>query len=912
MARKAAAEKLAKYRTMRDFTRTAEPSGSAEPRNDASRTEHEQQPLAKKKGQSALSYVIQKHAASHLHYDFRLELDGVLLSWAVPKGPSLDPSVKRLAMEVEPHPLEYAKFEGTIPKGEYGGGTVMVWDRGTWTPEKDAHQAVAAGRLSFELDGEKLHGAWHLVRAAGSKNNGHGKEGRSWLLFKSRDEHAKTGKAAELPEQQNSVLTGRSLEEIAEGRPAKAGSERARRKKAELDPVERQTVWRSNRAATKDEPASPDRKASAAKRASAKKPNARELRAIEGAAPGKLPAKAEPELATLVDRAPEGDDWVHEIKFDGYRLLARFDGREVQLLTRNGKDWTDRMPGVASALAELGVSEALLDGEVVVLNERGLSDFQTLQNSLSEGNSATLTYYAFDLLHLDGTDLTGAPLAERKQLLRRVLATLPEAAAATVRLSEHVRGSGPEFFQKARDLGLEGIISKRERSTYRAGRGHDWLKVKCVAEQEFVVVGFTDPRGSRGHLGALLVATHEGKKLNYAGKVGTGFSAKSLKDLLSQLKPLSRKTPPLDNPPRGADARGVHWVEPKLVAEVSFTGFTEDGLLRHPSFRGLREDKPASAIHLERPAPLAKQLTTSEKPATRVAKSKSKSTPSPRLKITNPDKVLYPEAGIRKGELFDHYTMVAERMLPHVANRPLVLVRCPNGHNQHCFFQKHPGKGTPDTLRSIEIVESDGPAEYSVLDDLDGLLALPQLGALEIHTWGSRADDPERPDILVFDLDPDPAVGWPAVVACANRLRSLFESVKLESFVKTTGGKGLHVCVPVEPDLDWDVIKPFCERVAQELVGESPDKYVSTVSKAKRRGKIFIDYLRNGRGATFIAPYSTRARPNCPVAVPLEWDELDALSKPDFYTLRNLEGRLSKLKKDPFERLVRVKQRLRP
>ena len=927
MARKAAAEKLAKYQTMRNFTRTAEPSGSAEESEDAASSSERERPRVKKPSAgSALSYVIQKHAASHLHYDFRLELDGVLLSWAVPKGPSLDPSVKRLAMEVEPHPLEYAKFEGTIPKGEYGGGTVMVWDRGTWVPEKDAHEAVAAGRLSFELDGEKLHGAWHLVRAGGSKNNGHGKDGRSWLLFKSRDEHAKRGKAADLPEEQNSVLTGRSLEEIADGRPAKPGSERAKRRKAELDPVERQTVWRSNRSAEAgEEPAGAERKASASKKPTSKKPTSkkptskkptskkptsRELRAVEGAAPGELPATAEPELATLVDTAPEGDDWVHEIKFDGYRLLARFDGRKVRLFTRNGKDWTERMPGVATALAELGVSEALIDGELVVLNERGISDFQTLQNSLSEGTTATLIYYAFDLLHLDGTDLTGAPLAERKQLLRQVLATLPEAAATTVRLSEHVRGSGPEFFQKARDLGLEGIISKRERSAYRAGRGNDWLKVKCVREQEFVVVGFTDPRGSRGHLGALLVATHEGKQLTYAGKVGTGFSAKSLKDLLSRLKPLARKTPSVESPPRGADVRGVHWVDPKLVAEVSFTGFTEDGLLRHPSFRGLREDKPARAVHLERPAPLPKQVTASEKPA--AVGAKAKPTAAPRLKITNPDKVLYPEAGIRKRELFDYYTMVAERMLPHVANRPLVLVRCPNGHTQQCFFQKHPGKGTPDTLRSIEIVESDGPADYSVLDDLDGLLALPQLGALEIHTWGSRANDAERPDILVFDLDPDPAVGWPPVVACANRLRSLFESVKLESFVKTTGGKGLHVCVPVEPDLDWEVIKPFCERVAEELVGESPDKYVSTVSKAKRRGKIFIDYLRNGRGATFIAPYSTRARPNCPVAVPLEWDELDALSKPDFYTLRNLKDRLSKLKKDPFERLVQVKQRLRP
>ena len=888
------AKKLAKYQKMRDFERTAEPSGRSA--------------AGVRKADAELSYVIQKHAASHLHYDFRLELDGVLLSWAVPKGPSLDPGVKRLAMEVEPHPLDYARFEGTIPKGEYGGGTVMVWDRGRWLPEGDPHEAVASGRLSFKLDGAKLHGSWHLVRAGGSKVAGRGKEGRSWLLFKGRDEYAKSGAAADLPDEQASVLSGRSLEEIAEGRAPKRGSERARKsRKNQLEGVEKQTVWHSNRGEVPEPPPKKSSRSTSSKstknqnKVKASKPSRRDLESLAGASAEKLSATVEPELATLVDQAPEGDEWIHEIKLDGYRMLARLEDGEVRLFTRNGKDWTAKMPAVAAALGELSVERAWIDGELVVLNERGISDFQTLQNTLGEGASA-LTYYAFDLLHLDGFDLTAVPLLERKKLLSKVLATLPETAATTVRLSEHVAGNGPAFFAKAAEVGLEGIISKRARSTYQPGRGNDWLKVKSVSEQEFVIVGFTDPRGSRGHFGALLLATREQKKLVYSGRVGAGFSARSLKELAARLAPLLRKSAALDDPPRGADARGVHWVEPKLVAEVAFTGFTEDGLLRHPTFRGLREDKPAQAVKLERP-----RKVPEKKP-----ESRSKQRTGLAISISNPDKLLYPEAGIKKRELFDYYSMVAERMLPHVAGRPLVLVRCPNGHAAHCFFQKHPGKGTPAALHSVEIVESDGPAEYSVLDDLDGLHSLAQLGALEIHTWGSRADDPEHPDLLVFDLDPDPAVGWQAVVACANRLRTLFESVKLESFVKSTGGKGLHVCVPIEPDFDWDVIKDFCQRVAEELVRESPDKYVATVSKAKRRGKIFIDYLRNGRGATFVAPYSTRARPNAPIAVPLEWDELEKLSKPDYYTLRNIEQRLATSKHDPFARMANLRQRLRP
>jgi bifunctional non-homologous end joining protein LigD len=830
---------LKKYREKRDFAKTAEPRGR--PRRAPTRSTA--------RVDEGKSYVIQKHAARRLHYDFRLELDGALLSWAVPRGPSLDPKVKRLAMETEPHPLEYGGFEGTIPKGEYGGGTVMVWDRGSWEPQDDARKGYEKGHLSFTLHGQKLGGAWHLVRTKpGPKGE------KPWLLFKSHDDFARTPGDALLEEQAQSALTGRSMDDIAAGR----GEKRARPR-----------VWHSNRTL----PA--------------------------GAKPGKLPSKMEPELATLVDAAPTGDGWIHEIKFDGYRVLARIDHGDVTLFTRNGNDWTERMPALAEAFAGLEANEALIDGELVVLDERGVSNFQALQNSLNLERDASLFYYAFDLLFLDGSDFRAAPLVERKSALKQLLEAQPKELSKTIRLSDHVEGQGAEFFGKACTLGVEGIVSKRADSPYRSGRGRDWLKTKCTLRQEFVVVGYTEPGGSRSHFGALLVGVRRDNELSYAGRVGTGFSETSLGELHEKLAPLAVKTPPVVNPPRGAHARGVTWVRPALVAEVGFTGFTEDGVLRHPTFLGLRDDKSPKEVRLEkaeaRPKPSAARKAIHDD-----------------YPLTNPDKVLYPKDGITKRELLDYYALVAERMLPHVGNRPLTLFRCPNGVGKPGFFQKHPGKGTPEGMRSISIRESEGKAPYSVIDDAWGLFGLLQLGALEIHTWGSRADDFEHPDLLVFDIDPDPSVDWKATVDCAFELRTVFESAKLESFVKTTGGKGLHVCIPIEPDLDWEKIKDFSARIAEALVRRSPQKYVATVSKAKRKGKILIDYFRNSRGATFIAPYSTRARDGAPVAVPLEWDELTPRLKPSDFTVRTLKRRLDQHKHDPFERMVKVRQRLRP
>jgi bifunctional non-homologous end joining protein LigD len=815
---------LATYRKKRDFSQTREPSGAAAP----------------KKGGAELGYVIQKHAARRLHYDFRLELDGVLLSWAVPKGPSLDPAVKRLAQETEPHPLDYASFEGTIPKGQYGGGTVMVWDRGSWSPIGDARAGYAKGHLEFTLDGDKLAGRWHLVR---TRSRGNGKEDKSWLLFKAHDESASSERDI-VEEKPDSVVTGRDLDQIATGARPKRAAARAK----------------------------PITRGKSTPRGAKSSPKARSA----------LPKQLEPELATLVDSAPTGDDWLHEIKLDGYRILARIQDGQASLFTRNGKDWTERMPALARALEKLDFDSAWIDGELVALDEKGVSDFQTLQNSLDEDREAGLVYYAFDLPFDDGEDLRTLPLLERKERLARHLGK--KAKAGTVRLSEHVLGSGPEFFEQAGKLGLEGIISKRAAAPYRAGRGRDWLKVKCQLRQEFVIVGFSAPKGSRTHLGALLLGVEREGKLSYAGRVGTGVTETSLDELSQKLARLARKTAPVEDAPRGAEVRDVIWAEPKLLCEISFTGFTKDGRLRHPVFHGLREDKPARGVKLEKPQEAAYPLS-------------------------NPDKVLYPELSITKRELLEYYELVAERMLPHVAGRPLTLVRCPEGRTKQCFFQKHPGRGTPEGLRAVPIREKDGKAPYTVIDDEQGLFGLVQLGALEIHTWGAHEGDPERPDLLVLDLDPDPELDFKEVVRCAERLREVFESAKLESFVKSTGGKGLHVCVPFEPELSWSELKSFTKHIAEAFAARYPKEYLATVSKAKRTGKIFIDYLRNARGATFIAPYSTRARENAPVAVPLEWDEI-AKFKPGDFTLRNLSKRLKKQRVDPFQRMAELKQKL--
>lgn len=840
---------LRDYYEKRDFKKTPEPRGKVKGTNLDGR-----------------SFVVQKHAASHLHYDFRLELDGVLLSWAVPKGPSLDPSTKRLAMRTEDHPLEYASFEGTIPKGEYGGGTVLVWDRGTWEPEGDPRQALARGRLKFRLNGQKLGGVWNLVRTR-ARDKG---DARSWLLFKSRDERAAHDGDAVVEALPQSVLSGRTLDEVARAP---------------------DRVWHSNRSDSNGQ----------------HKPNPA---ALKGAKAGRLPAKVSPVLATLVERPPVGDGFLHEIKLDGYRLLCKLAKGKVTLLTRNGQDWTRKLPELERTLAELPIDRAVFDGELVVLDEHGKSDFQRLQNALGTDTSDVLLYL-FDLIYLDGYDLGGVPLELRKQSLLELL-RWAGALEGRIRYSDHVVGNGEAFYAGACELGLEGIVSKQRTSRYQPGRSKVWLKSKCQSRQEFVIIGYTEPSGSRSHFGALLLAVHDERgRLSYSGKVGTGFTARSLAELAKKLRPLERRDPPLDDPPRGAEARRAHWVTPRLVAEVEFTGFTEDGRLRHPSFRGLREDKPTRDVSLETAAP-ADDAPAKRAPAKRAPKKRAPvendvfSGPS-QVRLTNPDRVLYPEVGITKRDLAEYYVRVAERMLPHVRNRPLTLVRCPQGRAKQCFYQKHALAGMPKAIRPIPIEEKGKTAQYTAIDDLAGLVSLVQFGTLEVHIWGAHADLPERPDLLVFDLDPDTGLAWSRVVEAALLVRHHLQALGLESYVKTTGGKGLHVVLPIVRRSDWDEVHAFCQAVANTIVEEQPNAYVSTMSKAKRKNKVFIDHFRNARGATAIAPYSSRARPGAPVAVPVEWSALETL-RPQTLTVTRVPEHLQAEKRDPWQGFFELKQ----
>jgi bifunctional non-homologous end joining protein LigD len=881
---------LVKYRQKRDFAKTQEPSGKA-------------------RRKTGNSYVIQKHDASHLHYDFRLELDGVLLSWAVPKGPTFDPSVKRLAVQTEDHPLEYGGFEGSIPEGEYGGGTVMVWDRGTWEPDGDAREAYKKGHLSFQLHGEKLTGGWHLVKTQrpGQKQN-------TWLLFKAKDEAAKPGDTSLLEESAKSVLTGRDLKAIADGVPGEARkaskATKASKKAKATQRVATSQPVAASRATKATKPskagkaskgselviATKSTKAESGKAAQTKANAKQAARAVEKTA---MPERIEPELATLVSAIPESDDFIHEVKFDGYRVLAHLNAGEVRLLTRGGEDWTARMESLARAVRKLKATSAILDGEFVALDEHGLTDFQLLQNAFSGKSRAQLAYYAFDLLYLDGEDLRDLPLLERKERLQDLLVRLPKTET-TLRYSDHTRGNGAGFFAEAVKLGLEGVVSKRAQSPYRSGRGKDWQKSKSLARQEFVIVGFTEPAGGRSHLGALLLGVVRDEQVVYAGRVGTGFSERSLKDLHTRLQPLEIDNPSLINAPRGAEVRGVHWVEPQLVAEVAYTAMTHDGLLRHPTFKGLREDKPAREVVLEQPHAVASRAVRKhEKPA---AASK--------VALSHPDKVLYPELGLTKRELADYYELVSEVMLPHVVNRPLTLLRCPEGRNKQCFFQKHPGESLAEGLVRVQVPSSDGTSEYAAIADARGLPALVQMGVLEAHIWGALASNAEHPDRLVFDLDPAPELDFAATVGGAHALRQLLEELGLKSWVKTTGGKGLHVTVPIVPQAGWDEIKNFCRAVAEELTRRDPERYLATMSKAKRKGKIFIDYLRNGRGATFIAPYSPRAREGATIAMPVEWDDLTARFKPESFNVRSAAKYLNQRSADPFATLLKARQKL--
>jgi len=876
---------LARYRRRRDFARTPEPVG----RERSTRRD-------------GASFVVQKHRASHLHYDLRLEWDGVLLSWAIPKGPVPDPEVRRLAIRTEDHPLEYGGFEGVIPEGEYGGGTVMVWDRGQWTPEGDPGAGLAKGHLDFGLAGEKLTGRWTLVRTRGDGGPDAGGEGgaagakEQWLLIKRSGPDARPGSGdALLEERPLSVLSGRSMDEIAE---------------------DRQRVWSSQ--SPGGGPA-----AHGASEASGTPDPSRAPGARKAALPERPPP---PQLATLVKAPPHGDDWLHEIKLDGYRLLCRLgpgakggDAGRVRLITRGGQDWTRRFGRIARALSTLPVDGALLDGEAVVLGASGRSDFQALQNAMDSGERTDLFFFAFDLLHLDGWDLGRTPLEERKALLEELLLGAP----SVLRYSGHVVGGGAAFHREACRMGLEGVISKRAGSPSLPGRGRDWVKVKCLRRQEFVVVGWTEPEGARSALGSLVLGVHdEGGRLIYAGRVGTGFTARTLGQLRQRLEPLARKTPPVRGAPRSARGRVVHWVSPTLVAEVAFTEWTSDGAVRHPSFQGLREDKDPREVVREREEAPAEAPASSEAPSPSAepsppkARGRRPTAPADEalraggVVVTNPDRVLYPDCGVTKADLIRYWHAVADAALPLLVGRPLTLVRCPQGIDEECFYQKHAAGAVPASVPRVHVPEKSGRAKakpYLYVDGLPAVLALVQLGTLELHLWNARTDRLDRPDTLVMDLDPGPGVPWSDTRGAALTLRDLLGELGLDSWPRATGGKGLHVVAPLVRRSSWHELATFARTLAEFMASGAPERFVTRAAKRLREGRIYIDHLRNARNATAIATFSPRARPGAPVALPLSWKDLEETEAPPLLSVGEA-ARIDWVREDPWRGFGEARQ----
>ncbi len=791
----------------------------------------------------------------------------MLKSWAVAKGPSFIPSERRLAVEVEDHPLSYGGFEGIIPHGQYGGGTVMLWDRGTWTPLEEPHEALKKGAIKFELHGEKLTGHWTLIRMPPRPKD----RNPNWLLIKEKDGVAKPDGPSLPGNDDESVLTKRSLAQIA----------------GDAD-----KVWQSgkpeDRTAAKTEIARPAKDAA---RSFAKKQDRRTI--------GFIP----PELATPADAPPVGREWLHEIKFDGYRLLARLSQGEVTLFTRHGLDWTSRFPETREALATIAQS-AVIDGEVVVLKPDGTSDFSALQARLSGDSDSEMTFFAFDLLFFGGEDYREKPLVERKKMLRQLLEPLKKKGRVVY--TDYVEGSGAIFLKEGCKAGLEGIISKRAGSPYRSGRIGDWLKVKCGRRQEFVIGGYVPPSTGTKGIGSLSIGYYRDGKLVYCGRVGTGYTDKASRELRRKLDALATKQQPFAGK-LGRDAtRDAVWVRPELVAEVAYTAFTSDGSIRHASFKGLREDKTATEVVLEQPTGIAE---ASEKPAVKlVTKSQRAEAELHGVRISHPDKVVDEESGLTKFALAEYYAGIAEWIVPHLADRPVSFVRCPEGTGHQCFYQRHLAAGMPTDIHAVHPRKHGEEETYLAVSDINGLLSLVQFGALEIHPWGAPASDVDHPDRLIFDLDPDPSVGWATVVETAFEIRDRLKKAKLESFVKTTGGKGLHVVAPLDGSRDWDVVKPFAKKFAETFAEQDPNHFIAVMSKKDRKGKIFIDYLRNDRSSTAVAPYSTRARAGAPVATPLSWKELSADTDPHSFTTASVSQRLRGLKADPWKGFFQIRQ----
>jgi len=793
------------YNRKRDFTKTEEPKGR------------------KLKG-SGDSFLVQKHDASHLHYDFRLEMDGVLKSWAVPKGPSLDPGTNRLAMRTEDHPLDYGDFEGTIPAGEYGGGTVMLWDKGRWIPEpgKDPRKTIEEGHLHFTLEGERMKGEWVMFRLKPRR----GETRETWMLKKVRDEYARPEDGEALVDDcVTSVTTGRSMAEIASG----------------------EDEWRSNRGG---------KKGGRGKKKAAIAP----------------PPFEPPQLATLVDTVPTGSDWLFEYKYDGYRLLLATGSGAATAWTRNGKDWSDKFRALVKAAAELPPG-CLIDGEAVALNKSGKPDFQLLQQTLKESKGKNLVFYAFDLLVDRGEDIRKLSNLERKERL----AALLEGVGPPILYGDHVIGKGEALFNAVCAEGGEGILAKKADAPYRSERTKNWLKIKCIQRQEFVIVGWQESDRRIGFR-SLFLAMHEQGKLRYAGKVGTGFNQAMLMDLLDKMKPLEIEKPAVEIP--RAERKGGHWIEPKLVAEIAFTEFTSEDILRHPSFIALREDKPASQVVKEVPKKLPKGAKRPDHPTPE----------SFGVEISNPDRAIFPTEKLTKLQLASYYAAINPLLMATVADRPLTLIRCPQGRAKKCFFQKHDTGSMGEYVKHVPIAEKKGGTQdYLFVDDIRGILQCVQMGTIEFHGWGSKVEDVERPDRLVFDLDPDVGLDFGDVRDAARRIRDLLADLGLKTFPMLTGGKGVHVIAPLDASADWDAVSSFAERFARAVSEAESERFTANMRKVQRKGRIFLDWLRNQRGSTAVMPYSARAREGAPVAAPVAWEELDDFDGGNAFSIRDLD-----------------------
>lgn len=814
---------LEEYNQKRDFERTIEPEGT----NAHMRME---------KPKEHLKFVVQHHLARRDHFDFRLEWNGVLLSWAVPKGPSYNPRDKRLAIQVEEHPLEYRNFEGLIPKGEYGGGIVMLWDEGSWEPLTDVDEGLRAGSFKFVLNGRRLKGKWALVRIKPKED----KRENNWLLFKEKDEYTQTTDG--ISGFATSVRTGRTMDEIEKGEG----------RKFPHNPFE----------------------------------------------------KADVQLAKLVSTVPEGDDWLYEVKYDGYRILAFVEGNNVRLITRNKNDYTNRFQAIADSLIDWATGRAMvLDGEMAVTDDRGRTDFQALQNYIRHPNGKNLTYIVFDLLALDGVDLRGHRLIDRKETLEALMRNAPK----NFHYSPHIRGNGKESFKAACRTGLEGIVGKQIDSVYSGTRSSGWIKLKCSKRQEFVIGGYTLTNKKTSGISALLLGVYEERELVYVGRAGTGLSTGEMAELERLFTDIKQQVSPFRQAPKARTNEKIFWLEPQLVAEIKFAQWTEENLLRQASFKGLRTDKNPKDIRKET-ADDEEQPQTSTEEVEKAMETAENDLIIEGVKITHPEKILFDDSETTKADVIRYYEKAAARMLPYVSHRLLSIVRCPKGISQTCFFKRHPGPGSKEIV-PLSVPNSDGEMEeYFYIESISGLIFEVQMGTLEFHTWGSRIDKLEKPDIMVFDLDPDEGMDLGQVRQGVKDVRSILDQLSLASYLKTSGGKGYHVVVPFEPFVDWETFHDFSRHIAQVMEQKWPDRYTSNVRKEKRKNRIFIDWIRNGRGATSIAPYSIRARKGATVSMPITWDELETVA-PDGVGMANALQRIGN--NDPWKDFFQTNQRLK-